>query len=158
MLHRVEGWQAGGVPAVDPPMVDPSDFDAVGVATEVLVSLREHALTTGEAAIATIDAPAGWHRVIVTAQPGGHTVLAVRFVDLTPSRANNVAKWLDVRGWQIDEDARGATRRLPPGTDAMTAAMEVLGVLSAGGAPAAPRAVTAVDATGAAITLRSSES
>jgi hypothetical protein len=133
--------------------LDPSDLDALGVMGDVLLALRTHAATTGQAAIATIAAPQGWHRVVVTAQPGGHTVLVVRFADLTPSRATNVGRWVGERGWQTAEDRRGASRTLPPGTDATSAAMEVLAVLTAGGAPASPRRVSAADASGAGVPL-----
>lgn len=149
------GWQSGevtdGTAAL---LVDPSDLDAVGVLGDAVLALRHHALVEGAAAIATVAAPEGWHRVVLTCQPGGHTVVAVRYGDLTRSRANNVGTWLERRGWQVDEDGGGARRRLPPGTDATTVAMDVLAVVTAAGAPADPRTVSAIDADGAPVDLR----
>lgn len=134
-------------------VLDPDDLDAVGVVTDAIVDLRAHAMATERAAIATVAAPEGWHRVTVQAMPGGHTVLGVRYVDLTKSRTNNVAEALDRRGWQLDEDGQGATHRHPPGTDAMTVAFEILTVVSAAGSPKTPRKVTAVDADGTPVPL-----
>jgi hypothetical protein len=133
--------------------VDPDDFDAVGVMTEVIVSLRAHTMEQALDSIATVSAPPGRHVVRVIARPGGHTVLAVRFDDLTLSRRNVLADGLARRGWDLDEDAEGATRRLPPGTDASDAAFALLPILTLGGAPAERRTVTAVDARGAAIPI-----
>jgi hypothetical protein len=138
---------------IAPLLVDPSDLDAVGVLGDVVLAMRHHALVAGTAAIATVHAPEGWHRVVLTCQPGGHTVVGVRFGDLTRSRANNVGTWLERRGWQVDEDGGGARRRLPPGTDAASVAMDVLAVVTAAGAPSDPRTVTAVDAAGGAVDL-----
>jgi len=136
-----------------PLTVDPGDLDAVGVLGDVVLALRQHALLVGEAAIATVHAPTGWHRVVVTCQPGGHTVLAVRYGDLTRSRANNVGSWLERRGWQVDEDRGGCRRRLPPGTDATSVAMDALAVVTAAGAPADRRAVSGTGADGTPIDL-----
>jgi hypothetical protein len=138
---------------IAPLVVDPSDVDAVGLLGDAVLALRQHALMEGAAAIATVHAPEGWHRVVLTCQPGGHTVLAVRYGDLTRSRANNVGTWLERRGWQVDEDGAGARRRLPPGTDATMAAMDALAVVTAAGAPSDPRTVSAVDADGTPIDL-----
>jgi hypothetical protein len=133
--------------------VDPEDFDAIGVMAEVVVSLRAHTMEHAVDSIATVSAPPGRHVVRVIARPGGHTVLAVRFDELTLSRRNVLAEGLTRRGWDLDEDAEGATRRLAPGTDASSVAFEVLPVVTLGGAPAEPRTVTAADARGTTVSL-----
>lgn len=127
-------------------VLDLTDLDAVGVLTDVIVDLRGHVMDHGAAAVATVAAPEGWHRFTLTAMPGGHVVLGVRFAELTKSRTNNVAEALDRRGWQLDEDGGGATHRHPPGTDAMTIAFEALTLIGAAGAPRTQRRVTAVGA------------
>ena len=137
----------------EPITIDPSDFDAVGVLSEVVVSIRAHVMGTDTDAAATIDAPAGWHRVVVTAKPGGSSVLVVRYGELSLSRLRNVAEALQRRGWQLDEDGEGATLRQPPGTPTTDIAFEVLAVLGVAGAPTTPRAVTAVDADGTPVGL-----
>ena len=129
-------------------MIDPPDPDAVGVVNDVVLALRGHVMDHDAAATATVAAPEGWHQVTITAMPGGHVVLGVRFVGLSKSRTNNVAEALDRRGWQLDEDGEGATHRHPPGTDAMTVAFEVLTMVGAAGAPKTTRRITAADTQG----------
>jgi hypothetical protein len=138
----------------DPLRLDLGDFDAVGIAGDVVLAVRAHAMEHGVDAAATVSAPEGWHRVVVTGRPGGHTVLGVRYGELTASRWNNVAKALARRGWDLDDDEEGATRRYPPGTDASTVAFELLAVAVLAGAPSDVRQVTAVDATGSPVMLR----
>lgn len=133
--------------------LDLGDFDAVGVATDVIVALRTHAITAGVDAAATVGAPPGWQRLVATARSSGHIVLAVRYSDLSRSRWNNVAGALEQRGWQLDDDGEGATRRFPPGTDASEAAFEALSAATLAGAPADVRTVTAVDGAGAPVDL-----
>lgn len=137
----------------EPLVLDLADFDAVGVVSDVVVSLRVHSIEHAVDSAATVSAPEGWHRVIVNCSSTGQVVLRVRFLDLTRSRANNVTKALTERRWVIDEDEDGASLRQPPGTDATAAAFEILGAVSLGGAPADVRTVTAFDSTGAAIDL-----
>ncbi|MCD9624389.1 hypothetical protein [Rhabdothermincola salaria] len=134
------------MPTTDHVVLDLTDLDAVGVLTDVIVDLRGHVMERDVAAVATVAAPEGWHRFTLTAMPGGHLVLGVRFAELTKSRTNNVAEALDRRGWQLDEDGGGATHRHPPGTDAMTIAFEALTLIGAAGAPRTQRRVTAVGA------------
>ncbi len=136
-------------------VIDPPDPDAVGVLNDVVVALRAHVMEHDAAAIATVAAPEGWHGVTITAMPGGHVVLGVRFAGLSKSRTNNVAEALDRRGWQLDEDGEGATHRHPPGTDAMTVAFEVLTMVGAAGAPKTTRRITAVDAGGTTVPVGS---
>jgi hypothetical protein len=90
---------------------------------------------------------------VVGARAGGHLLLGIRYDGLTASRRHNVAGALAQRGWQLDEDDDGVTLRFPPGTDASTAAMEILSVLTLAGAPSDVRRVTAVDANGATVAL-----
>jgi hypothetical protein len=132
-------------------VLDLTDPDVVGVLNDVIVALRSHVMATGTAVTATVAAPEGWHPLTMTAMPGGHVVLGVRYAGLTKSRTNNVAEALDRRGWQLDEDGEGATHRHPPGTDAMTVAFEVQSMVLAAGAPRTPRRVTAVDAGGSPV-------
>jgi hypothetical protein len=129
-------------------VLDLNDLDAVGVLTDVIVDLRGHVMQHDTAAVATVAAPDGWHRFTLTAMPGGHVVLGVRFAGLSKSRTNNVAEALDRRGWQLDEDGQGATHRHPPGTDAMTVAFEALTLIGAAGAPKTQRRVTAATVDG----------
>lgn len=131
--------------------IDPTDFDAVGVLTEAIVSLRAHVLLNEVEASATVSAPEGWHRLVINAKLGGSGVLVVRFNDLSTSRLRNVAEALSKRGWQLDEDREGATLRQPPGTSATDTAFEVLSVIGLGGAPSTPRTVEARDASGGSI-------
>ena len=138
-----------------PIRLDLADFDAVGILTEAIVSLRAHVLIGEVEASASISAPEGWHRLVINAKNGGSSVLVVRFNDLSVSRTKNVADALQRRGWQLDEDREGATSRQAPGTAATDVAFEVLAALTVGGAPSDAREVTAVDATGAAVELRS---
>jgi hypothetical protein len=133
--------------------LDLADFDAVGVAADIVVALRAHAIGSGADAVATVPAPGGWHRVNVTARSSGHVVLSVRYTHLTASRLHNVALALAKRGWDLDEDGEGATFRLPPGSEPTAAAFEVLAAATVGGAPAEVRLVTAVDAEGTPISL-----
>ena len=133
--------------------IDLGDFDAVGQTTDLVVALRSHAITAGIDAAATVGAPAGWQRLVVSALPSGHVVLGVRYSDLSRSRWNNVAGALEKRGWQLDEDAEGATRRYPPGSDPADAAFEALAATTLAGAPADVRTVTAVDGNGAPVEL-----
>jgi hypothetical protein len=133
--------------------IDLSDFDAIGLATELVVTLRSHAIPTGADTVATVDAPEGWQRVRVTARASGHVVLSIRYDDLTPSRLHNVALALDERGWQLDDDDGGATRRFPPGSGPGEAAFELLAAVPLGGAPSGPRDITARDAAGDEVAL-----
>lgn len=136
------------MPGPDHVVLDLHELDGVGVLNDVVLAVRAHAMTTGVAATAIVAAPEKWHRLTLTAMPGGHLVLGVRYVGLTTSRTNNVAEALDRRGWQLDEDGLGATHRHPPGTDAMTVAFEALTVVGAAGSPKTLRRIDAVDAEG----------
>lgn len=140
-------------PEPAPVVLDLGDFDAVGVATEVVLALRRHAIEHDTDAAATIGAPTGWQRLVVTARSSGHLVLGVRYSELSRSRWNNVAGALEKRGWQLDEDLEGATIRFPPGTEATSAAFEVLAATTLSGAPADQRSVTAVDGRGQPVPL-----
>ena len=131
--------------------LDPGDFDSFGVAADLVVALRRHALD-GDV-IASVSAPPGRHQLRITARPSGHTVLGVRYDDLTLSRRNVLAEALAARGWDADEDHQGATRRFPPGTEHTTVVFEVLEVLTLGGTPADPRTVSVVDASGSPVAL-----
>lgn len=133
--------------------LDLGDFDAVGVATDIVVALRAHAIEHGVDAVATVDAPAGWQRIAITARSSGHVVLGTRYSFLGRSRWNNVAEALERRGWQLDEDHEGATRRYPPGSQASEAAFEALAAAALAGAPSDARAITAVDGAGAPVDL-----
>jgi hypothetical protein len=133
--------------------LDPGDFDSFGVAADLVLALRHHALERHADVIASVSAPPGRHRLHITARPSGHTVLGVRYDDLTLSRRNVLAEALGQRGWDADEDHMGATRRFPPGTDHTTVVFEVLEVLTLGGTPADPRTVSVVDADGATVPL-----
>jgi hypothetical protein len=135
------------------PVIDPQDFDALGVAAEVVHAVRITAIERGIDVVAEVSAPEGRHRLRMTGRPSGHTVLSVRWDELTRSRRNLVAEALGGRGWDVDEDGEGATRRYPPGTEAATVAFEALGVLTIAGAPPEPRAVHARDASGAEVPL-----
>ncbi|MFN8052757.1 MAG: hypothetical protein U0Q22_15020 [Acidimicrobiales bacterium] len=137
----------------EPLLVDLADFDAVGIATDVVVAVRSHAIERSVDSSAAISAPHGWHRVMINCSGTGKTLLRVRFTDLTTARANNVAAALDERGWQRDEDGDGASRRYPSGTEATTVAFDALAALTLAGAPNDVRSVTAADATGVAIDL-----
>jgi hypothetical protein len=139
----------------DPIVLDLDDFDAVGVLSEAIVSLRAHVLINEQEAAATIDAPADWHRLVINAKSGGSSVLVIRFNDLSVSRTKNVATALHKRGWQLDEDREGATLRQAPGTTTTDVAFEVLAALTVGGAPHGTRNMSATDATGTAVELRS---
>jgi hypothetical protein len=136
-----------------PLLLDLADFDAVGIAGDVVGSVRSHAIEHSVDASATVSAPEGWHRVIVNCSSTGKTLLRVRFTDLTKSRANNVAKALAERGWQTDEDGDGAASRHPSGVEATTIAFDALAALTTGGAPGDVRQVTAFDADGRPIPL-----
>ena len=136
-----------------PVAVDLADFDAVGIVTEILVTLRAHTMLTSSDTAATLSAPDGWHRVVMTSRESGHVVLGVRYDRLTTSRLKNVASTLAGRGWQLDEDGEGATVRFPPGTDATTPAFELLAAATLSGAPSDVRSVTASDATGTPVDL-----
>lgn len=134
-------------------VLDLGDFDAVGVATDMVVALRTHAIEHGRDAAATIDAPAGYQRVVITARHSGHVVLGTRYTELGRSRWNNVADALEQRGWQLDDDGEGATRRYPPGSQASDAAFESLAAATLSGAPSDVRTVTALDAGGGPVDL-----
>lgn len=136
-----------------PLLLDLADFDAVGIATDLVVAVRSHAIEAGVDASAAISAPESWHRVMVNCSSTGKTLLRVRFTDLTKSRANNVSKALVERGWQIDEDGDGASCRYPSGVEATTVAFDALGALTLAGAPSDVRSVTASDSEGRAIAL-----
>ncbi len=133
---------------------DPSDFDAVGLLSEAIVSVRAHVMIGEVDASATVSAPDGWHQLVINARQGGSSVLIVRFNELSASRLRNVADALDRRGWQLDEDREGATLRQPPGTPATDTAFEVLAAIAAAGAPASVRSIAARDAKGVEIDLQ----
>ena len=133
--------------------LDPGDFDAVGIVSDVVVALRVHAIEADTDAAATVSAPDGWHKVVLTARSSGHLVVGVRFTDLSTSRWHNVAEALARKGWQLDDDDEGATIRFPPGTGPADAAFEVLAAVGLAGAPGGTRIVTAVDGAGLAIAL-----
>lgn len=135
-------------------VIDPTDFDAVGLLTEAIVSLRAHVLINEVDASATVSAPDGWHPLVINAKQGGSSVLIVRFNELSASRLRNVADALSGRGWQLDEDREGATLRQPPGTTATDSAFEVLSAIGLAGAPDAPRTVTARDGNGTEVDLQ----
>jgi len=137
----------------EPLTIDPSDFDAVGVVADAVVNLRAHVMATSHDSAMTVAAPDGWHQVVLTAKPGGSSVVVVRYFDLSLSRLRNVAEALSKRGWQLDEDGEGATLRQPPGTTATDAAFEVLAALTVAGAPTTPRTATGADAVGTEIDL-----
>jgi len=138
-----------------PPLVlDLGDFDAVGVATELIITLRVHAIEHEVDAAARVAAPDGWHQVVVTARHSGHVVIGVRYSDLSRSRWHNISGALERREWDLDDDEDGATKRFPPGTEATMAAFEVLAAITVAGAPVDQREVTAVDGHGTAIDLR----
>lgn len=136
-------------------VIDPSDFDAVGVLTDAIVSLRAHVLLNEIDASATVNAPEGWHPLVINAKQGGSSVLIVRFNELSASRLRNVAEALSKRGWHLDEDREGATLRQAPGTTATDTAFEVLSVIGLAGAPSTPRTVEARDAAGGEVDLQS---
>jgi hypothetical protein len=138
---------APGVP------LDLDDFDAVGVATDVVVALRRHAIEHERDAVAAVSAPAGYQRVTATARASGHVVIAVRFPELGRARRNNLVPALAGRGWLTDDDGDGATRRFPPGSEPAEAAFELLSVVTLAGAPTGVRTVTATDADGRPIPL-----
>ena len=133
--------------------IDPGDFDSFVVVADLVVALRRHTMERGVDVIASVAAPPGRHELRIVARPGGHVVLVVRYDDLTLSRRNVLAEALVQRGWDADEDREGATRRFPPGTEHTAVAFEVLAVITLGGAPAEPRDVFVVDATGAPVAL-----
>jgi len=137
----------------EPVTLDLGDFDAVGIAADVVDAVRRHAIESGGDVAATVAAPEGWHRVVVTGRRSGHTVLSVRYTELTRSRWHNVSRALTGRGWDVDDDEEGSTHRFPPGTEATTVAFELLAAVSLGGSPATPRTITATDATGTNIPL-----
>lgn len=136
-----------------PVLIDLADFDAVGIMVGVVNAVRSHAILASLDTAATVSAPDDWHRVVITARQSGHVIVAIAFSHLSRSRWNNVARALEARGWQTDEDDGGATVRFPPGTDASEAAFEVLAVSTLSGAPADVRQVTAVDSTGTPVAL-----
>lgn len=133
---------------------EPSDFDAVGLLSEAIVSVRAHVMIGEVDASATVSAPDGWHQLVINARQGGSSVLIVRFNELSASRLRNVADALDRRGWQLDEDREGATLRQPPGTPATDTAFEVLAAIAVAGAPASVRSIAARDAKGVEIDLQ----
>ena len=135
--------------------LDLADFDAVGLLTEAIVSIRAHVLINELEAAAVISSPEGWHRLVINAKSGGSSVLVIRFNELSVSRTKNVATALNKRGWQLDEDHEGATLRQAPGTTATDVAFEVLAALTVGGAPHDVRLMHATDSTGAPLELRS---
>jgi hypothetical protein len=126
---------------IDPVPLDLSDFDAVGVAAELIGALREGSIEAGADASVLVPGPDGWHDVVVIGRPSGHVVLSVRYGTLTASRLHNVAAALEERGWLLDDDGEGATQRFPPGTEAATIAFELLAVAVLGGAPRDTRLV-----------------
>jgi len=138
----------------EPLTIDPTDFDAVGVVSDAIVNLRAAVMDSSLDTAMTVAAPDGWHQVVVTAKPGGSSVLVVRYGALTLSRLRNVAEALTRRGWQLDEDGEGATLRLAPGTPAIDVGFELLAVLTVAGAPTAPRTATGALADGTPVELR----
>ena len=138
----------------DAVVIDPTDFDAVSVLTEAIVSLRAHVMVNEIDASATVSAPEGWHPLVINAKQGGSSVLIVRFNDLSASRLRNVADGLSKRGWQLDEDREGATLRQPPGTTATDSAFEVLAAIGIGGAPNSSRNLVARDGNGNEVDLQ----
>lgn len=138
----------------DAVVIDPTEFDAVGVLTEAIVSLRAHVMVNEIDASATVSAPEGWHPLVINAKQGGSSVLIVRFNDLSASRLRNVADGLSKRGWQLDEDREGATLRQPPGTTATDSAFEVLAAIGIGGAPNSSRNLVARDGNGNEVDLQ----
>lgn len=134
--------------------LDLGDFDAVAVASDVVLAVRSHAIEASVDTAATVTAPEGWHRLVITGRSSGHVVLSVRYNPLTRSRRHNVAAALSGQEWDPDDDADGVTRRYPPGTEATMVAFDVLSVLTLGGAPADIRHVTAHDSTGTPVALR----
>lgn len=150
---RVTIWQARNVTEPAPLLLDLADFDAVGIATDVVVAIRSHAIDHSVDTSAELSAPEGWHRVMVNCSATGQTLLRVVFADLTRSRANNVARALGDRDWQVDEDGGGASRRYPPGTEATTVAFDALAALAVGGAPTDIRTVRAHDREGRQVAL-----
>jgi len=137
----------------EPAVLDPADFDAIGVLTDIVLTLRRHAFERQVDVTAFVSAPAGRHALDLSARAGGHVVLGVRYDILTPSRRNVLIQAFDRRGWDENEDGSGVTRRFPPGTEASDVAFEALGVLALGGTPPERRTITAVDATGAPVAL-----
>jgi len=140
-------------PEPRPASIDPSDFDAIGVMTEIVVSLRRDAIEHTLDVAATVSAPAGRHTLSMAGRSSGHVVLGVRYDELTLSRRNVIADALSRREWDLDEDGEGATRRYPPGTEPTTIAFESLAVLTLGGTSAEPRTVSAVDSSGSSVEL-----
>ncbi len=126
----------------------------MGIVSEMVIWLRTHAIASGLDSVATVSAPDRWHRLTITARESGHVVLAVRYTDLSTSRLHNLAGALDQRGWDLDEDAQGATARFPPGSEPTTAAFEILAALTLSGAPSDVRTARAFDADGGAVRLR----
>lgn len=137
----------------EPLTVDPGDFDAIGILGEVIAALRVHSIEADTTTAATISAPDGWHRVVISALASGHVVVGVRYVELSTSRRHNVADALARRGWQADEDEGGTTTRFPPGTEPADAAFEVLAALTISGAPSTIRTVIAIDGRGDPVAL-----
>ena len=133
--------------------LDPADFDAVGVLSDVVVALRIHAIEADTDAAATISAPEGWHRVVITARSSGHLVIGIRYTELSTSRWHNVAEALARRSWQLDDDDEGATARFPPGSEPTDAAFEALAAIGLAGAPIQARTLTAVDGRGDVVPL-----
>jgi hypothetical protein len=140
-------------PTAEPVALDLGDLDAVAVASGIVLAVRRHAIEASVDTAATVSAPEGWHRLVITGRSSGHVVLGVRYHPLTRSRWHNVARALERQGWDLDDDADGSTRRYPPGTDATMVAFDVLAVLTLAGAPSDVRQVTARDGTGAAVAL-----
>lgn len=136
-----------------PVALDLSDFDAVGIAADVVDAVRRHAIRSEGDVAATVSAPEGWHRVVVTGRRSGHVVLSVRYSELSRSRWHNLAAALAKRGWDLDEDSEGATHRIPPGTEASAVAFELLAAATLSGAPTDVRQVTAADAAGTPVPL-----
>jgi hypothetical protein len=128
----------------EPPLLlDLDDFDAVGVAADLVDQVRREAIESGADRAATVSAPEGWHRLVVTGRQSGHSILAVRFEGLSASRWHNVERELAARGgWDPDDDGEGVTRRFPPGTEATAVAFELLAALTLAGAPTDTRTVT----------------
>lgn len=125
-----------------PVALDLADFDALGVAASLVDTVRTRAIEQESDVAASVSAPEGWHRVVVTGRGSGHLVLSVRYDPLTTSRLHNVTGALAQRDWDLDDDGEGSTYRFPPGTDAATAAFELLAALTLGGAPRDVRTIS----------------
>jgi hypothetical protein len=136
-----------------PLLLDLGDFDAVGVATDVVVALRVHAIEHGCDAAATVDAPAGYQRPRRDRPPERARGARDPLQRPRPLPLEQPGRRPRAAGWQVDDDGEGATRRYPPGSQASDAAFEALAAVTLVGAPSDVRVVTAVDGEGSSIVL-----